>query len=353
MAEQGVERTLLASIERVSVYMEAMRLKVRVGAMAISLSVLWASSARAEPSAADRAAAEALFAEGRKLLAEGDALAACPKFAESKRLDPGIGTMLNLADCYERIGKTASAWGMFNEAEDAARRAHDTLGRDEEAHRRAQQLEPRLSRLIIAVSRENRTSSLEVLRDGQPVGEGMWGTAIPVDPGEHTIEARAPGKEPWTGRARVEASPGTMTVSVPALGAAKLSGGGAVPGEEKGGGAQRTAGIALGGIGVAGVVIGSVFGGLVVAKKGDLKDHCLPADPRKCDADGVAIWRDANTKANVANVAFGVGGAALIAGAVLFFTAPRMDAGKPGSARIGLVPGVAAEARGVWLRGEW
>src|SRR6185503_5066326 len=91
-------------------------------AVFITSALLLAAPASAEPSAADKAVADALFTEGKKLLAAGRAAEACPKFVESQRLDPGLGTMLNLADCLEQIGQTASAWGLFNELEDAARR---------------------------------------------------------------------------------------------------------------------------------------------------------------------------------------------------------------------------------------
>src|SRR6188508_1232334 len=70
-----------------------------------------------------RAAAEALFIEGRRLVAEGKTAEGCAKFAESQALDPGVGTLLNLARCYERIGRTASAWTTYREAASRAQAA--------------------------------------------------------------------------------------------------------------------------------------------------------------------------------------------------------------------------------------
>src|SRR4051812_46885407 len=100
--------------------------------------------ARAEPSSADVATAEALFQEGRKLMAEGRFGEACDRFAASRRLDPGVGTSLNLADCLEKQGRTATAYGMFNETAREAQKVGDTRGREAEALARARALEPRL-----------------------------------------------------------------------------------------------------------------------------------------------------------------------------------------------------------------
>jgi hypothetical protein len=101
--------------------------------------------------AADQAAAEALFNEAKKLVAAGDFEHACPKFAESNRLDPGSGTLLNVGACYEQIGKLASAWGAFNETAVTARNTGDAI-RQDEATRRAAVLAPRLSKLSVLVA---------------------------------------------------------------------------------------------------------------------------------------------------------------------------------------------------------
>ena len=48
---------------------------------------------------ADAQTAEALFQSAKEAMARGDVPVACARFAESVRLDPAVGGLLNLADC--------------------------------------------------------------------------------------------------------------------------------------------------------------------------------------------------------------------------------------------------------------
>src|SRR6185312_13224264 len=100
--------------------------------------------------AEDEAAARALFFEARRLVAAGNYAAACPKFEDSYRLDPGIGTSFNLADCYEHSGRTASAWARFLDVA-AATKAAGQLDRERVARARAAALEPKLARMTLKV----------------------------------------------------------------------------------------------------------------------------------------------------------------------------------------------------------
>ena len=122
----------------------------------ISLSLACAASpiasyegtTRADASLADKAAAQSLFDEGRKLMSAGKYAEACPKLAESQKLDPGVGTQFHLSDCYEKLGQTASAWAGFLEAASSTK----SMGqgdREKVARDRAAALAPRLSKLTI------------------------------------------------------------------------------------------------------------------------------------------------------------------------------------------------------------
>lgn len=169
--------------------------------VAVTLSLV-AAGAEAQTSS-DRALAETLYQDGRRLMDEKRFPEACEKLAESQRLDPATGTLLNLGACRESEGKLATAWAIFTEAEDAAKRD----GRDDRvafARERIDALAPRLSKLTIEVPDGARVEGLVVKLDGSEVGKAAWGVAAPVDGGTHVIEAAAPGRRPWRGEVEVQ-----------------------------------------------------------------------------------------------------------------------------------------------------
>jgi serine/threonine-protein kinase len=294
--------------------------------------------AHAEASAADKAAAEALYEDAQRLLAAQRIAEALDKLLASQRLDPGIGTLLNIAFCYERLGKTASAWATYTEVVGLASKVGDRQGRGERAAQAARALEPRLAKVVVSVPAGSRVEKLEVRRDGELMDPGTWDTPVPMDPGTHAIEASAPGHLPWTGSVAVQPGPSAVTVSVPLLAVGS-------PGL----GPQRTAGAALAGVGVAGVIAGAVFGGLTIAKKNAEAAHCQTANPHLCDMTGVDLRAQALTMANASNVAFAVGGAALVTGVAVFFTAPKTAE----RSAFQVAPAVGARSGGIQIVGRW
>ncbi|GAC1359440.1 MAG: hypothetical protein NVSMB47_12270 [Polyangiales bacterium] len=155
--------------------------------------LLLAPAAAAEPSESERAIAESLFQQAKTLSKKGDYAAACPKFAESFRIDAAGGTALNLADCLEHDGKLASAYGMFQKARVMALGA-SRQDRVQIADEHLAALAPRLSHVIFAVPPAARVAGLEVLLDGVSLGPASWGTPLMVDAGEHAVLARAPAR---------------------------------------------------------------------------------------------------------------------------------------------------------------
>jgi len=152
-------------------------------------ALLWASSSAAQ--SREKAAAVALFDEAHKLVEAGNFADACPKYAESNRLDPQLGALLHLADCYERQGRLASAWSTFREAEEIAEKRADP--RQQTAHARALTLDGKVSRLTILVPSASAVEGMLITRNGVEIGPAQFGTAVPVDPGVHHVRATAPG----------------------------------------------------------------------------------------------------------------------------------------------------------------
>jgi hypothetical protein len=306
---------------------------------------LYGVPAHAQGSAENRAAADALYEEGGALLKAGRFAEACPKLETSQRLDPGIGTLLRLGFCYEHIGRTASAWSAYNDAEAMARRLNDNRAND--AATRAKAVEPRLSKLLVTIAAP--VPGLTVKRDGTVLDPGLLGTPAPVDSGEHAIEATAPGKLAWRGNARVGATPGVTTLTIPPL----------LPGPVEVSTLnsafvwtpQRIASVAVGSAGALGLVTGGVLGGFAIAKNTASKAECVAGHPDVCSSAGVSDRTTAGKLADASTGALIGGGAALAAGVIVFLTAPP-GLGS-GAGKIEVLPVASPSIAGLSLRGGW
>ena len=297
-------------------------------------------SAAPEPNETSNAAAESLFQEARKLAEAKKYGEACPKFLASHKLAPAHGTLLNLADCYEKNGQIASAWARFHEAIALAQRLNRP-DREKTARDRADKLEPRLVRLTINAKEHD----VEVKLDGAALDAAVLGTPVPVDPGKHSVDATAKGKKPYATSIEVNEKNRTPSLDIPALEdepaatppSAKVDDKAVDPrADDDGGGSNmKTIGIAVGAIGVAGIGIGTFFGLRASQKWKDAKTHCSAS--YECDQAGVDLTDQARSSANIATLGFVAGAALLTAGIVLFVTAPS---GPPASrVKVGVGPG--------------
>jgi hypothetical protein len=308
-------------------------------ALVSSLSA-FALPLHAQTSGSNKAAAEALFSEGRTLAAAGRCAEAIPKFQGSQRLDPGVGTLLNLAECYEQVGKTASAWAEYREVISLARAA-GSKEREELATQRAKALEPKLSRLAVKVAAGADASSISVKRDGEALQPAELGVAIPIDPGSHVIEASAPGKQTWSYTIEVGKDADSKLVEVPPLvddgagvGPGPAGGGGPTDAASSDGSTQRTIGLVVAGVGVVGVALGAVFGLQASSKWSDAKEKCSDY-PFGCGDDGVSMADDAKSAATISTIGFIAGGVCLAGGAALWLTAGSSSDDKTVSVGIG------------------
>lgn len=304
---------------------------------------------------ADAAAAEALFREGKKLMAAGDTAAACDKFAESQRLDASSGTLLNLADCHVKQGKTASAWAEFLAAARLARGKGES-GRADEAQKRASALEGALSSLSIKVTEQ--VPGLEIKRDDVVLQQGSLSAKIPVDPGQHVISAAAPGYKAWTKTVTVQPGGAVEEVVIPKLerdasGAAAPSASAAVtstgdappPPPRK----SPTVGYVVGGAGLVLTGVGVFFGLSALSTYKDADSAC----PKHvgCSQDAADKVDSAKTKANIANVGVGLGVVGLAVGTYLVLSASGSSSEKTGSIRV--APAVGPSYGGAAMGGTF
>jgi len=310
--------------------------------------------------ASDPAGAEALFRQGREAMKRGDYTSACPKFAESQRLDPGGGTLLNLADCEEKQGRLASAWQHFVEASETlppsdARVAH--------AKSRASTLEKRVPRLTVNLAAD-APNGTKVVRDNTELTRASLGTPLPVDPGRHVIVVATPSREDR--RVEVSLDEGqSRTVDV-ALGPAR-------PGESissqapesaarpesqaptstaSRGSGLRTVGYVLGGLGVVGLGVGSYFAYRASSKDADSREWLNPDGSCQLGSPCADLTHESRAAQTVDIVSFIAGGFALVGGIVLVVAFPPRD-DKSAEKHLSLGPMVGPAGGGAVVGGSW
>ena len=348
----------------------------------VSALVAGAHNARAD----NGQTAQALFDDAKELANEGRYDLACPRFQESLKLDNGLGTEFHLADCWQHLGRTATAWSLFRDVETQAHALRQPA-RERIAHDRALALEPRVPKLVV-VPRETVVTvgtnfpvanlTVQILRDGIELTRDEWNVPVPVDPGVHVVTLLAPTKRRWDTRVDVPGNQKIVTVYLPSLadvpdaigpatpvaagaketGAERPALGVAEPmppsvGEEperaNRGGAQRAIGWALVGASVAAVATGAYFGAQWLEERN-------PSSPQARD--------EANTSA----ILFGSSAASLVIGTLLLATAPSSPpAATTKAAHVEVVPLLGVARRevagfshattppegGISLRGAW
>jgi hypothetical protein len=275
-----------------------------------------------------------LFDEARKLSAEGNVKAACKKFEESATLSGGIGTKFNLADCWERLGKTHSAHALFLEVAGATR-ALGQVKREQAALSRANALESKLSRLTLSATAQD---GLRLTLDGKGLATASLGTPIALDPGTHQISATQPNRKPWAVSIEVPSGPTNVVVVIPALEAEAKSAALARakraekpvrreirregPNDAPVASQQRTVALVLGGVGIVGLAGGGFMGIRYLQHQEDAKATCPSS--KSCTVTEIDAHESAVEEAKTARlwsfIGAGAGGAALIGAAYLYFT---------------------------------
>jgi hypothetical protein len=330
--------------------------------LGVALAATSASTnARAEPTDQDSALALRLFDEGRAYLTAGKAAEACGKLEESWRLNPLPGTLLNLAVCNEQVGRMATAVMQFRQARALAERDHryDRLAL---ANQHLQAIEGKVSNLVIVVGPGADRPDLSVSRDGTGVGRIVWGSRIPTDPGEHVIEASAPGKQPWRTTVTVLPDGDVQTIAVQALEDAPQPPSPPPPQPPVTPPAPEPAAAALleprhamstrqtiarvfVASGVVGIGIGSYFGLLAIRRHA-----ASTCTTRPCSLQSIATNGEAGTAADFATGAFAAGLAVFGVGVAMWLadSSERSD-----KAPVSLVPSMGPRSGGVTLAGTF
>jgi hypothetical protein len=317
-----------------------------LGALSASSTASADSAATAPASASATGAptrADALFAAAKQLRDAGLYEDACPKFAETEQLDPGVGVMLYLADCYQHTGRSANAWAEFRKAEQLAHDRNDK--RQEMAKARADALEAKLTRITISVAEPAKHAGLDISVDGTRILPENWNAMLPTDPGAHSVVINEPGQPPRTLDIRLDEGANLIVpafappsppspASAPPPASAPAAATTLAPAE---GGGDSTAGphvstrayVGLGllGVGVIGVVTGA---GLL-------------------DAKNEAISKGKGSSAGtLSGVSFAIGAAGFASAIVLYLTAP-----KDRSSALTVSPTVGTSGAGALLRGSF
>lgn len=340
-----------------------LRTKLVSGVVLLALSLPALPARAAGP---DEAAAEALFRSGKQLMSDRKYADACPKLAESFRLDAATGTLLALALCYEQWGKLASAWSSYATAADRSKQ-EGRIDREKAARKRASELEPKLSKLTISVDPAAAAlAGLTVSRNGVTVGAASFGVPLPVDPEEISIEASAPDRKAWSTKVLVGPNADQKTVTVPPLedvkkvseappppppppaAEPKPSGGSLTP--------MRIGAFAAGGAGILALGAGGFFGLRALSKNSESEDAGCSGN--ECTTEeGKKLRDDAISAGNAATVATIAGGVLVAAGVTLFVLDLNRKPAQPArgglGARVAVAPAFGRGDAGLTVVGRF
>lgn len=352
------------------------------------LAIAVSASIDAAADTGDVVIAEVLFRDGRELLAQDDLEHACPKLAESFRLDPATGTLLALALCHERSGKLASAWAEYADAASRSKK-EERQDRASAAHAKVVALEDKLSSLTIEFEGGPPARGVVVRRNGAVIPTAWLGTAVPVDGGTIAIEVSGPRHQTWKASVWIESTGDRRVVTIPASWAkAGRAPAGAPAAIATAAGAStdaphaspdtetvdpeahvpinappaphhpltgwQVAGLVTGAVGVVALGVGGVFGALAISKDNDSKNYCLNGGDL-CTPAGKSERQDAVNSGNISTTTIAIGGSLAVAGLALVLWGGASE-GRPaptGIASLQAIPAVGTHGAGGMLVGRF
>ena len=328
-----------------------------VAALLAALAVVAPAPACFAASPSEKQAQE-VFIAAMKLMGNKQYAEACSLLSRSLDLDPGMGTRFRLAECYEKLGRLASACDQYASVANAAALAGKP-DREAYARKRSAALEPKVAKLTIVLPPALLAlPGLEITRDGTPMDRSLWGTPVPIDPGDHVVTVKAPGKRPYEGKVWAEPA-AKLTIAIAALeGVPDIV---AIVSAPK----SNVPTIALAGTGGLGIVLGAVFTGLRASQSSTAhtlhdkilaaRGTCYTGGTQKAAVDCAALASAVSSGDSLgtgAVVAFTLGGAALLGmAAYLIVPAPKVLQTTPAAFR--LAPVVTADHLGLTASGTF
>jgi hypothetical protein len=290
-----------------------------IGAMAMALLLSWTMLVGAQPGGEPRSEADALYEQGLNDMLAEKYDTGCPALARSYDLDPLAGALFTMAECFSKWGKVATAVKHYraylNRVESmSAAEKQEQGGRPDVALDNVQKLEGRVPHVTL-VPPPDPPQGLSVTVNGEPVAADAFGSRIGVDPGEVHLVVRSP--EHTDHEEVVTVAIGENRTINLSLGAPSD---GPSPDPGTGGSGMLTAAYVVGGIGIAGVLIGTIAGAVALGKKGTISDECTDT---ACTPDGLDAVDSGQTAGDVSTVAFIIGTLAVGVGVTLFLLAPE------------------------------
>lgn len=219
-------------------------------------------------------------------------------------------------------------------------------------------------------------SDVKVVMDGRPFLERLQGVAVDADLGEHELTFIANGHAPVTqrivfregekarlvrvvisddGDERGEAAADPRKSASPPEVATEPGSDTIVtvtPREHSPRSSRRTAGYIVGGVGLAGLAIGGVFGYLTLRNKSEQIDNCGSELSCADYAKATKAHEDAKSNGLVSTVAFVAGAAATGLGLVLVLSGRPSSRDTAASTTLQLSPAFGRNEAGLWISGD-
>lgn len=350
-----------------------------MGAALWAATVLSAPAALAQPTAAETLRARELHAQGGRLMDKGQFEKACPLLEESDRVAADNGTEMELAECYEKLGKTWASFSLYRRIRAKIQASPGPLQEKQlqAVQKRMDALSLKLPRVKIALSdRLTVLDGLKITLDGEALSAAEWGALRAVEPGRHVILVSAPGKKTasWekeltageqtatfealedtasaapdhSSAATAPTAPtATATAPLPSVSVGPSAQPSSLPGEPSSGVSGRQVGIGVGlGVAAAGLAI-SIGLGVAAGDKAQSPDgqKCSVSHPPGTCNSFISEYSGLEAGAGIAGGAAGVG---LILASVLYFTRPA-----PAKATIAWSPVVGPDGAGLSVRGRF